>query len=85
MDVPVHVRVGGEKAKRLSVRNVRDDIEGEVLRFAAKIKRAVVLLSGEVFSSDEVDEGGNVVVYCLLQVLDFLPGILGTPRELAVS
>jgi len=85
LDVPVHVRVGGKKAKRLSVRDVGDDVEGKVLRFAAKIKRAVVLLGGEVFCFDEVDEGGNVFVYCLLQVLDFLPRILGAPREPAVS
>ena len=64
----MHVRVGGEEAEWLAKGDVRDDVEGEVLRLAAEVERTElrVIVGGEVFRVDEVDEGGDVSVDALL-------------------
>lgn len=76
LDVLVHVRVGGEEAKRLTKGNVRNDIEREILRLAAKVERAERMVRRQVFPADEVDKGSDIGVNALLQTLDFFARVL---------
>jgi hypothetical protein len=83
LDVLVHVRVGGEEAEWLAKGDVRDDVEGEVLRLAAEVERTElrVVVGREVFRVDEVDEGGDIGVDALLESLDFFAGVLNSVSD----
>jgi hypothetical protein len=73
-DVIVFIRVGGHEAKGLAEGDVGNDIEGEVLGFAAEIEDEVF---GDVFSVEEVDQVEDVAVDARLEVFDVSSGVLG--------
>lgn len=77
----MHVRVGGQESEGLTEGDVRDGVQGEVLGLTAKVERAEGRVSSQVLSSDEVYEGGDVLVDSLLEVLDFFAGVLNAVRN----
>ena len=62
LDIFIHIVVFDKITQRLAVRDVGDDVQGEVLDFAAKVHWSYLVLGGDVFAPDEVDKILDVAV-----------------------
>ena len=76
--VLVNVRIARQVTERLSKRKVGDDVEGKVLRLAAKIEG---LAGCSIFGFNEVNQAKDILVNLGLEILDLFARVLKQGRE----